>query len=528
MRSAVMAKLRFILGDHLSRNLASLRDIDKDHDIVLMAEVGGESTIVGFHKQKLVLIYSAMRHFAEALRAEGITVDYVSLDCPNNTQSLDGELKRALNRHDVETVVVTEPGAWRVRALMDKWEQNLGVPVEIREDDRFICSHERFSAWANGRKSLRMEFFYREMRRETGLLMTDSGPEGGQWNLDAENRSPLPPGHRAPERLRFSPDAETRRVIGLVRERYPDNFGEIEPFSWAVTRHDALRALDHFIAAALPGFGTYQDAMKSGEPFLHHGLLSAYLNIGLLGAEEVCAAAQRAYYAGDAPLNAAEGFIRQVLGWREYVRGIYWWKMPDYAQTNFLGAQRDLPWFYWSGETDMNCLANAIDDTRRHAYAHHIQRLMVTGNFALLAGIEPRQIEAWYLAVYIDAFDWVELPNVHGMVMFADGGLLASKPYAASGAYINRMSDYCAGCRYSPKVKDGENACPITLLYWNFLIENRRVLQANPRMAMAYRNLDRMDASAVQGMQQRATRFLDGLNAGVTTTNPPLQGELDL
>ncbi len=521
-----MAKLRFILGDHLSRNVAALQDIDPKVDIVLMAEVGSESTVVGFHKQKLVFIYSAMRHFAQSLREEGITVDYVPLDASDNTQNLEGELARALNRHDVDGVVVTEPGAWRVRDMMDGWQTRLGIPVDIREDDRFIASHDRFKAWAEPRKSLRMEFFYRDMRRHTGLLMAGDAPEGGQWNFDAENRQSLPDSYTPPSRLRFEPDAVTSAVIDLVRTRYPKNFGDLEPFEWAVTRQDALRALDHFIETALPGFGTYQDAMKTGEPFLHHGLLSPYLNVGLLTAEEVCRAAERAYYQGDVPLNAAEGFIRQIIGWREYVRGIYWWKMPDYAGTNELGARRDLPWFYWSGKTSMNCMAQAIGDTSRHAYAHHIQRLMVTGNFALLAGIEPAQIEAWYLAVYIDAFDWVELPNVHGMVMFADGGLLASKPYAASGAYINRMSDYCSGCRYSPATKEGDKACPITLLYWNFLVENRQKLQSNPRMKMPYRNLDRMDAKALASIQARAQGFLDRLSS--TEDEPDNEPQLRL
>lgn len=358
--------------------------------------------------------------------------------------------------------------------------------------------------------------------------MHGDAPEGGQWNFDVDNRQSLPADYRPPNRLRFEPNAETQEVIALVRERYPLNFGDLEPFEWPVTRQGALQALDHFVAEALPDFGTYQDAMKTGEPFLHHGLVSPYLNVGLLTPIEVCAAAERAYFEGAAPLNAVEGFIRQIIGWREYIRGVYWLKMPDYAATNELEAHRDLPWFYWSGQTRMNCMAQAIGDTSRHAYAHHIQRLMVTGNFALLAGIEPAQIEAWYLAVYIDAFDWVELPNVHGMVMFADGGLLASKPYAASGAYINRMSDYCQGCFYSPKIKDGERACPFTLLYWNFLIDNRQKLGGNRRLAMPYRNLDRMDGLEQKRIQARAQAFLDSLSATEDEKEAEPQLRLDL
>lgn len=522
-----MAKLRFILGDHLSHTVAALQDIDPQTDIVLMAEVGSESTIVGFHKQKLVFIYAAMRHFAQQLMAEGITVDYVRLDEPGNTQNLEGELARALARHSVDEVVVTEPGAWRVRDMMNGWADRLGKTVDIREDDRFICSHDRFASWASDRKTLRMEFFYREMRRDTGLLMHGDTPEGGQWNFDVDNRQSLPAYYQPPCRLRFEPDADTQEVIALVRERYPLNFGDLEPFEWAVTRESALQALDHFVAEALPNFGTYQDAMKTGEPFLHHGLVSPYLNVGLLTPTEVCAAAEHAYFEGTAPLNAVEGFIRQIIGWREYIRGVYWLKMPHYAATNELDAHRDLPWFYWSGNTRMNCMAQAIGDTSRHAYAHHIQRLMVTGNFALLAGIKPAQIEAWYLAVYIDAFDWVELPNVHGMVMFADGGLLASKPYAASGAYINRMSDYCQGCFYSPKIKEGERACPFTLLYWNFLIENRQKLGGNRRLAMPYRNLDRMDDLQRGLIQMQARAFLNGLSA-TADEDPEPQMSMDL
>jgi deoxyribodipyrimidine photolyase-related protein len=299
-------------------------------------------------------------------------------------------------------------------------------------------------------------------------------------------------------------------VMTLVGERYAHHFGDLEPFGWAVTRADALEALEHFISACLPLYGDYQDAMKVGEPFLYHSIISPYLNCGLLTAREVCVAAERAFRAGHSPLNAVEGLIRQILGWREYLRGIYWRHMPDYADTNALDAQRPLPEFFWSGDTRMNCVAQVVGQTRRNAYAHHIQRLMITGNFALLAGLEPRAVEEWYLAVYIDAFDWVELPNTHGMVLFADGGMLASKPYAASGAYINRMSDYCGSCSYDVKEKSGEKACPFNILYWHFLIENHARLAGNPRMAMPYRTLEKMSAERRAQITQEALAFLDG------------------
>jgi deoxyribodipyrimidine photolyase-related protein len=507
-----MGVLRFILGDQLTREVAALDGLDPAQDVVLMAEVADETTYVPHHKQKIALILSAMRHFAAELRAEGIAVDYVRLDDPVNTGSFTGELLRAAARHGPERVVVTEPGEWRVLEMMRGWPSASGLPVEIREDRRFLCPRGRFARWAQGRRDLRMEFFYREMRRQTGLLMDGDEPVGGRWNFDAENRRRLPRGHVAPARLRFAPDAVTREVLALVEARFAAHFGDCEPFGWAVTRAGALEALRHFIRDGLPDFGDYQDAMKRGEPFLYHAVLSPYLNCGLLTAAEVCAAAEAAWHAGLAPLNAVEGFIRQILGWREYVRGIYWLKMPDYARSNALKAGRPLPWFYWSGETDMACIAAVVGDTRRHAYAHHIQRLMVTGNFALLAGIAPAEVEAWYLAVYADAYDWVELPNTHGMALFADGGLLASKPYAASGAYIDRMSDYCRGCRYDPAVKTGPGACPFNYLYWNFVMENRAALARNPRMAMPYRSLDAMSEDRRETIRRESAAFLASLS----------------
>ena len=487
--------------------MAALTDCDRARDIVLMMEVAEEATYVRHHKQKIALILAAMRHFAAELTEAGFQVDYVRLDDPANTGSFTGEVTRAVARHRPDRIVLTEPSEYRVLAMAQDWS----LPLELREDTRFFCARSRFARWADGRKSLRMEFFYREMRRESGLLMDGANPVGGAWNFDAENRKRLPAGKHLPARPRFAPDAMTTEVLALVATRFADHFGDLANFGWAVTRQDALMALDHFIADCLPSFGDYQDAMKSGAPFMYHALLAPALNIGLLKPHEICAAAEAAWRAGRAPLNAVEGFIRQILGWREFVRGVYWHAMPDYAATNALGAGRDLPWFYWSGETEMNCLAQTIADTRTNAYAHHIQRLMITGNFALLAGIAPAQVEAWYLAVYADAFEWVELPNTHGMALFADGGVLASKPYAASGAYIDRMSDYCAGCRYDPKIKVGPGACPFNPLYWHFLIENRATLAANPRMAMPYRTLATMAPERVAQITAEAAAFLDGL-----------------
>ena len=505
-----MTFLRFVLGDQLTRDVAALRDVAAG-DIVLMVEVADETTYVRHHKQKIAFILSAMRHFADDLRREGLTVDYVKLDDAGNSGSFHGELQRAVTRHKASRVIVTEPGEWRVLADMQTWQAILGIPVEIRDDDRFFASTQRFRAWAKDRKSLRMEFFYREMRRESDLLMQGDEPAGGQWNFDSDNRKRLPKSLQLPQRFGFAPDAVTQDVLALVRGRFADHFGDLEPFDWAVTRTDALRSLQDFLDHALPNFGDYQDAMATGEPFLFHAILSPYLNAGLLTPREICIAAEREYRDKRAPLNAVEGFIRQILGWREYIRGVYWLKMPDYAETNALDATRALPWLYWSGETDMHCMAQAIGQTKRIAYAHHIQRLMVTGNFALLAGIAPKQIAEWYLVVYADAYEWVELPNVQGMSQFADGGLLASKPYASSGAYIDRMSDYCKSCVYDVKQKSGPKACPFNYLYWAFLIRNARALRGNPRMAMPYRTLAGWDATRKAAITAEAERFLDGL-----------------
>jgi deoxyribodipyrimidine photolyase-related protein len=503
-----MTTLRLVMGDQLSESLPSLADLDTAHDVVLMLEVAEECGYVPHHQQKIVLFLSAMRHFAAALRERGVAVDYVRLDDPANTGSFSGEVERALARHRARRLVLTEPGEWRVQQTAESWAQRFGLPVEIRDDTRFFASRAWFRAWAKGRRGWRMEHFYREMRREHAVLMQGDEPVGGAWNYDAENRKRLPAGLAPPGRLRFPPDAVTREVMALVAARFRGNFGTLEGFRWAVTRGEALAALAEFIAQALPRYGDYQDAMQAGAPFLYHSLLSSALNLGLLSPREVCAAAEAAWQAGQAPLNAVEGFIRQVLGWREYVRGIYWVLMPGYADANALEADRPLPEFYWTGETRMRCLREAVAHTRDHAYSHHIQRLMLTGNFALLAGVAPREVERWYLAVYADALEWVEMPNTLGMAVFADGGRMASKPYAASGAYINRMSDFCGGCAYDVAQKTGPRACPFNYLYWAFLIRHRARLADNPRLAMPYRTLAGWSEARQQACLAEADAFL--------------------
>ncbi len=508
VKSNMRPRIVLVLGDQLTPGMSSLAIADKGRDIVLMVEVQEETRYVPHHKKKVAFILSAMRHFAEELRRDGWTIDYVTLDDPSNTGSFTGEVGRAIERHDAGAVIVTEPGEWRIADMIGGWANSFGIPVHVQSDRRFLCTSTAFADWARGRKQLRMEYFYRDMRKKSGLLMSGDTPEGGQWNYDAENRKPAGANLVMPKPRRAEPDATTRAVLHLVGERLDGHFGDLQPFWFAVTRADAELARDTFLAEALPHFGDYQDAMLKEEKFLYHSILSLYLNVGLLDPLDLCRRVEAAYRSGGVPLNAAEGFIRQVIGWREFVRGIYWLRMPGYTDLNFLGANRPLPEFYWTGETDMACVEAAVEQTREEAYAHHIQRLMVTGNFALIAGIDPKAVHEWYLAVYADAFEWVEAPNTLGMSQFADGGLLGSKPYAASGNYINKMSNYCRSCRYDVKARTGEGACPFNALYWDFLDRNASKLKGNPRLAQVYATWSKMGEADRDAVRLSANRFL--------------------
>jgi deoxyribodipyrimidine photolyase-related protein len=506
--------LRLVLGDQLSHTLSALEGLDPARDTVLMAEVRAECTYVPHHQQKIVLVLSGMRHFADALRARGVSVRYVTLDDPANTQSLRGEFLRAVAETGAARAVATEPGEWRLIEDMRGWQAAAGIEVEIRDDTRFLARIQEFRKWAEGRRVLRMEFFYRDMRRRYGLLMEEDAPVGGRWNFDAENRKRLPARVSPPPVPRFPPDATTQAVIALVKAEFSAHFGDADKFAWPVTEAAAAVALEDFVTHRLPAFGDWQDAMKRDAPFLFHGLVSTSINLGLLDPLTVCRAAEAAWRAGTAPLNAVEGFVRQVLGWREFVRGIYWLHMPEYGQRNALGAARKLPWLYWSAETRMECMRQAVAQTRDHAYAHHIQRLMVTGNFALLAGIDPAEVDQWYMVVYADAYEWVEMPNTRGMSLFADGGVVGSKPYAASGAYINRMSDYCGACAYDVRDAAGPRACPFNALYWDFMARHAERFAANQRMSMPLRNMERMPPDRLRAVRARAAAFLTAMDAG--------------
>jgi deoxyribodipyrimidine photolyase-related protein len=508
------ATLRIVLGDQCSASLSALAGLDPATDTVLMAEVMDECTYVRHHQKKIVLVLSAMRHFAQDLQARGVTVDYIRLDDPANTGSLRGEMLRAVARHRPARIVATEAGEWRLTEDMRRWHDAAGIEVEIRDDTRFLCRIAEFRAWAAGKTNLRMEFFYREMRRRTALLMDGGAPVDGRWNFDAENRKRLPAKLAVPPPPNIPPDKITQDVMALVQARFGGHFGAVDGFNLPVTAADATAALQDFIRHRLPQFGDWQDAMKTGEPALFHALISTSINAGLLDPLAACQAAEAAFRAGHAPLNAVEGFIRQIIGWREFIRGVYWLRMPGYATGNALDAVRPLPQFYWDADTRMNCLHHAIADTRAHAYAHHIQRLMITGNFALLAGLHPDAVDEWYLIVYADAYQWVEMPNVRGMALFADGGIVGSKPYAASGAYINKMSDYCGGCHYDVKDATGARGCPFNALYWDFIARHARRFAGNQRMAMPLRTLERMDTSRVAALRARARAFLAAMDSG--------------
>lgn len=509
-----MRNLIVVLGDQLDAESAAFDGFDATQDAVWMAEVPAEATYVWSHKARIALFLSAMRHFAETLRERGWTVHYRATGA-----HLEATLAEALAADLVplkpERVIVVEPGEWRLWGALADTCTAAHVAFEQRADTHFIGSLTDFEAWMDGRKQPRMEHFYRLMRQRTGWLMQGKQPQGGQWNFDHDNRESFGkegPGV-VPTPLRFPPDAITQAVMDEVMQRYGDHPGSLGTFDWPVTRDEALEALDDFITSRLAKFGQYQDALWIGQPWLYHSRIAAAMNLKLLNPREVCDAAINAYRDGAAPLAAVEGFVRQILGWREYVRGLYFHRMPGYLDDNALQADQPLPAFYWTGDTEMRCLSETLADTLKHGYAHHIQRLMVTGLFALLFGVRPREVHQWYLAVYVDAVEWVEAPNTLGMSQFADGGVMASKPYIASGKYLQRMSNYCSGCRYRPDQRVGETACPFTTLYWDFLARHAERFADHPRLKMQVRNLQRLDATerteigaAADALRTRLTR----------------------
>lgn len=513
--------LVLILGDQLNELSSALADFDPQQDAVWMAEVAEESTHVWTHKARIALFLSAMRHFRDSLRARGWTVHYRQLEDRLNTGSLATELSATLRQLQPQQLIMVEAGEWRVAQALSAVAHTVKTPLEVRADDHFLCDRAEFSAHAKGRKQLRMEFFYRELRRRHGVLMDGDQPIGGAWNYDAENRESFgkngPP--KIPEPRTFPPDKITQAVFKVVEEKFPQHPGNLKNFDWPVTAEQARQALTDFIQHRLPSFGQFQDAMwTTGQDwfadgaarthtYLYHSRLAAAMNLKLLKPRDVITAAEREFRAGRVSLASAEGFIRQILGWREYVRGVYWHFMPGYQQLNALQATAPLPNFFWTGDTEMRCLRAVIGQTLAFGYAHHIQRLMVTGLFTLLLGVRPQKVHEWYLAVYVDAVEWVELPNTLGMSQFGDGGIMASKPYIATGKYIQRMSNYCQGCRFNPEQATGAAACPFTTLYWDFLMRHEAQLRKNPRMGMQVRNLDRLTPARKKEIQSQAVQL---------------------
>lgn len=509
--------LLVILGDQLDPASPLLTEGDRLHDHIWMAEVREESTHVWSHKARIAVFLAAMRHFCQHLRSQGWTVHYTALDGNDGAataNTLHDALRDAVSTLQPQHIRIVEPGDYRVAKALRRTAPH----IEFVPDPHFLCGVHEFRDYARERKQLRMEFFYRDMRRRYNVLMSPDGrtPEGGEWNYDSDNRESFGkqgPG-LIPPPLRFAPSDITQDVLTTVEREFAHHPGTTRNFDWPVTPAQATQALDDFLDHRLANFGAHQDAMWTGEPYLYHSRLSVALNLKLIHPLIVVRAAEERYRKGLVPLAAAEGFIRQILGWREYVRGIYWTFMPQgYADRNALNATEPLPAFYWTGETDMRCLRETIGQTLEYGYAHHIQRLMVTGLFALLLGVEPKQVHEWYLAVYVDAVEWVELPNTIGMSQFADGGVMASKPYAASGKYIQRMSNYCAGCKYNPAESTGPTACPFTTLYWDFLLRHQPSLSANQRMKMQVRNVDRLSPDQKSAILRQAESFRASLLA---------------
>lgn len=491
----------WVLGDQLWQGQAALaaRRAQISETPVILIESLRHVQQRRYHQQKLVLVWSAMRHFASELEGEGWPVSY------EIAQDFATPLRQWIQAQGITTLQVMEPSDRPFLQFLHTLD--LPCALEIIPNNHFLWSVADFKAWAHRRKSLLMESFYREGRKRLNVLMEGKEPVGGQWNFDKDNRKPPKGSLDTPAPLVFEPDTVTRSVMQTVEQANFPTFGENEPFGWAVTRDQALQVLDHFIATRLATFGPYQDAMVTGEDTMWHALLSPYLNLGLLQPQEVIEAVEQAYYEQDLPLNSVEGFIRQVMGWREYMRGLYWYVSEEYFDGNWFGHDRPLPDFFWTGDTEMNCLHQVIDQVRRTGYGHHIQRLMILANFSLISGLQPQAVEDWFHAAFIDAYDWVMQTNVLGMGLFADGGVLASKPYSASANYVNRMSDYCKGCRYHPKQRTGDDACPFNFFYWDFLDRHRDKLQSQGRMSFILRNLDKMKPEELREIRDRAANF---------------------
>ncbi len=496
----------WILGDQLSPAISSLAGVMPRACRILMAESIEHCRRIPYHKQKLVFIWSAMRHFAEELRSRGFTVDYYP-----QQPHFEKALSDFIRRNNPSSIRIMETAEYGLHERLAASVQRLGARPVITPNNLFVSDKASFQRTAQGKTALLMETFYRTMRRQTGVMMEGDHPLGGAWNYDKENRQPLKQTVKIPEWKRFPPDAVTQEVIKAVQRLFPEHFGSLEDFALPVTQAQAEQARDNFLDERLDLFGPFQDAMRTGEPTLFHSALSPLLNVGLLDPVETCRQAEQRLKQGTARLASVEGFIRQIIGWREFIYQVYHWRMPGYTNTNVLEADVPLPHFYWTADTHMACIRDAVSMLIRYGFNHHIMRLMITGNFALIAGIQPQEVNRWYWLAYVDAHEWVVLPNVLGMALYADGGLVATKPYAASANYINRMSDYCQRCPYDPKDALSDRACPFNALYWDFLARNEKRLVRNPRMAIAYRALRQKPPDILKAIRKKAEQTQNAL-----------------
>jgi deoxyribodipyrimidine photolyase-related protein len=504
--------LRLILGDQLNVQHSWFAEDSSVAEYVLM-EVREEATYVRHHIQKIIAFFLAMRTFADDLKNKGFRVRFLRFDDPTNNHSFAANIEALIATGNYSAFEYQRPDEYRVVEALKKLSSTLRVPVSVVDTEHFLTTPEFFQGVFKGHKRYVMELFYREVRRRYDLLMEGGEPIGGRWNYDQENRKKLPKGVTPPPPLEF--DRDVSDLVAVLQAAKVPCIGSVDArrFTWPVTRKESLRLLEYFCEKLLPDFGSYQDAMHTDYRFLFHSKISFSLNVKLLSPLEVITAAIGAWRKskGAISIEQIEGFVRQIAGWREFMRGVYWAHMPRYKTLNVLGAERPLPRYFWTGDTKMRCVKHAIDQSLQEAYAHHIQRLMITGNFAILAGINPDEVDAWYLGIYADALEWVQLPNTRGMSQFADGGIVGTKPYTSSAAYINKMSNYCSGCYYDFKEKYGERGCPFNTLYWDFLIRNREMLEKNPRIGMGYRQIDKMSDREVAAISNKASEVLKGI-----------------
>ena len=509
-----MSTLRLILGDQLNIQHSWFSQAERARSDVLyvLMELRSETDYARHHAQKVLGIFAAMRGFASALQAAGCRVRYIRINNSENQQNFISNLKQLIQTEQITQLERQQADEYRLESLFLAAEAQLGISIKVVDSEHFLADRAVISAQFR-QKIPRMEFFYRALRKQYQILLdVDGQPVGGQWNFDHDNRKRRNGQPAAPAWPNYAADLSALWQDITAAGVKTIGQAQANAFPWPITRTQAKDALAKFIQNALPHFGAYQDAMSTASPTLFHAGLSFALNLKLLHPLEVIQAALQEYEAGRVSLSTVEGFVRQILGWREFVRGVYWARMPEYGQLNALDHQRQLPRWYWDGQTKMNCAQHAIKQSLELGYAHHIQRLMVTGNFALLAGIDPDEVDAWYLGIYVDAFEWVEMPNTRGMSQYADGGLLGSKPYAGSASYINKMSDYCKGCHYDAKQRHGESACPFNSLYWHFHHRHAARLGKNPRLGMTYQTLNKMSETERAATLAQAERYLAQLD----------------